>query len=76
MQVGHFTWSVLHFQCMYHHSGIHRSGMDPIQIDNFCPCNLYEKKPKKNNSKMRDAFSRVEKRVYMLLLQLQQHNCC
>lgn len=47
MQVGHFTWNVLHFQCMYLRFGIHRSGMGPIQIGNFtrvtCGC---EKKQK------------------------------
>lgn len=46
MQVGHFTWNVLHFQCMFRRSDIPRSGMGPIQIGNFCPCNLCEKKQK------------------------------
>lgn len=74
MQVGHFTWNVLHFQCMYLRFGIHRSGMGPIQIGNFYPCNLWvrEETNKKYDMKMRDAWAWVEKRENVL----QQYICC
>lgn len=66
---GHFTWNVLHYRCMILHFGIHHSGMGPIQIGNFYPYNLYEKRRKKIDFKWEMLLHGMEKKMYMLIQQ-------